>query len=296
MNFVTFGVVRSLLSGYELPQGALVAIYIVGIIICIVSAYLLGQLNFAIILSKKLFGVDVREYGSGNGGATNMLRTFGKKAGIVTLLGDMGKAVVACLIGYIVLGRLGAYISGFFCMLGHTFPAKYKFKGGKGVACAAAVILMTDLGNVLHVPVVFLILLACFAAIALGLKYVSLASVMCMLIYPLVLNRIENFILDLTFSFESLGEQDKIVFLNLYREVNISFLIALLMSILVIFMHRENIKRLLRGEESKLDLSKKSKPAFELQAESAEAAPEEETRSEKPDKNTSKKKIKRNKK
>ena len=264
MNYVTFGVVRSVLSGYDLPQGTLTAIYIAGIVVCAVLAYLLGQLNFAIILSKKLFGVDVRNFGSGNGGATNMLRTFGKKAGIVTLLGDMGKAIVACLIGYVILGRFGAYIAGFFCMLGHTFPAKYKFKGGKGVACAAAVILMTDLGNALHIPIVFIVLFACFAFIALGLKYVSLASVMCMLVYPLLLNRVETFVLGLAFpNPEQLPAHNQEVFLNMYREINLSFIVAFLMAVLVIFMHRENIKRLLRGEESKLDLSKKKNPIYE---------------------------------
>ena len=267
--YVTFGVARSLLSGLDLPQGATVALYILGILVCAAASYLLGQLNFAIILSKKLFGVDVRDYGSGNGGATNMLRTFGKKAGIVTLLGDMGKAVVSCIIGYLILGRFGAYLAGFFCMLGHNFPAKYKFKGGKGVACAAAVILMTDLGNITHIPFVFIVVLLCFALIALGLKYVSLASVMCMLIYPLLLNRVDNFILSHVITEENVNDITAPAAAAIYRDVNLSFLIAFLMAVLVIFMHRENIKRLLRGEESKLDLSKKQKTLYEASAENS---------------------------
>jgi len=219
------------------------------ILACMVVPYLLGQLNFAIILSKKLFGVDVRDYGSGNGGTTNMLRTFGKKAAIVTLVGDMGKAVVSCLIGYLLFGRLGAFIAGFFCMLGHTMPIKYKFRGGKGVACAAAIILMTDLGNIWWVPTIFIALLAVFAVIALGLKYVSLASVMCMLIYPLMLHEMEMLIANTT----------KVVI----QESGLYVIIAFMMSVLIIFMHRGNIKRLLRGEESKLDLFSKKKTLYE---------------------------------
>ena len=257
MYYVTYGLARGILSEYDLPEGAVIAFYIVSVLTCIIVPYLLGQLNFAIILSKKLFGVDVREYGSGNGGATNMLRTFGKKAGIVTLLGDMGKAVVSCIIGYLLLGRIGAFIAGFFCILGHTMPIKYKFKGGKGVACAAAVILMTDLGNMLHIPIVFLILLLCFAVIALGLKYVSLASVMCMLIYPLIMYQTEMIILN------NVLDTSSPIFGSIVRDIGLSFLIAFMMAILVIFMHRENIKRLLHGKESKLDLKGKKKTLYE---------------------------------
>lgn len=247
--YIIFGVARIFIDRANLAPWLEYTLLGLCILACMVVPYLLGQLNFAIILSKKLFGVDVRDYGSGNGGTTNMLRTFGKKAAIVTLVGDMGKAVVSCLLGYLLFGRLGAFIAGFFCMLGHTMPIKYKFRGGKGVACAAAIILMTDLGNVWWVPLIFIALLVVFAVIALGLKYVSLASIMCMLVYPLILHEMEMLIANTT----------KVVI----QESGLYVIIAFMMSVLIIFMHRENIKRLFRGEESKLDLFSKKKTLYE---------------------------------
>ena len=281
-----FGPFRYLLDSLSMPEGAKVAALAAAFVVCMIVPYLLGQLNFAIIISKKKFGVDVRDYGSGNGGTTNMLRTFGKKSAVVTLVGDMGKAIVSCLIGYLLLGRLGAFLAGLFCILGHTMPIKYKFKGGKGVACAAAVILMTDLGNAWFVPFIFLILLFVFAVIAVGLKYVSLASVMCMLIYPLFLYEVEQLF------FDAYKRADGTVIVN--KEMGLYIVCAFLMAAIIVFMHRENIKRLWRGQESKLDLSKKKKPIFEAEAEEATEPAAE--RSEKPNPNTSKKKQKRNKK
>ena len=285
-TLVMFGPLRYLIDKFAVPENAKIAILAAAFIVCMVVPYLLGQLNFAIIISKKKFGVDVRNYGSGNGGTTNMLRTFGKKSAIITLAGDMGKAVASCLVGYLLLGRLGAFIAGLFCILGHTMPIKHKFKGGKGVACAAAVILMTDLGNAWFVPFIFVILLIVFAAIALGLKYVSLASVMCMLVYPLFLYEVEQLF------FDAYRKPDGTVIVN--KEMGLYIVCAFLMAAIIVFMHRENIKRLWNGKESKLDLSKKKKPIFESEAEeSAEPVAE---RSEKPNPNTSKKKQKRNKK
>ena len=293
-NLVMFGPLRYLMSLHSVSGGIETAILAAAFIVCMVVPYLLGQLNFAIIISKKKFGADVRDYGSGNGGTTNMLRTFGKKSAIITLAGDMGKAIISCLIGYLLLGRLGAFLAGLFCILGHTFPIKYKFKGGKGVACVAAVILMTDLGNAWYIPFIFLVLLLIFAVIALGLKYVSLASVMCMLIYPLFLYEVEKLFLD------KVTRPDGTIVVN--KEVGLYVLLAFLMAAIIVFMHRENIKRLWQGKESKLDLSKKSKPIFDESApespdpEVSETHAEHVERSAKPNPNTSKKKQKRNKK
>ena len=296
-TFVDIGVVRWFLVDAKLEPWMEYTGLGICLLVCLIVPYLLGQLNFAIILSKKQFGVDIRNYGSGNGGTTNMLRTFGKKSAIITLGGDMGKAVVACLVGYIFLGRLGAFIAGLFCILGHTMPIKYKFKGGKGVACVAAVILMTDLGNAWHLPITFFVMLTMFALIALGLKFVSLASVMCMLVYPLMMHEMELLIQS------SVGV--------VLTESGIYTIIALMMALLIVFMHRENIKRLLNGTESKLDLKGKKKTLY---AESVEESATQKTteaedeiaeeptkakRSPNPDRpnpNTSKKKQKRNKK
>ena len=296
-TFVDIGVVRWFLVDAKLEPWMEYTGLGICLLVCLIVPYLLGQLNFAIILSKKQFGVDIRNYGSGNGGTTNMLRTFGKKSAIITLGGDMGKAVVACLVGYIFLGRLGAFIAGLFCILGHTMPIKYKFKGGKGVACVAAVILMTDLGNAWHLPITFFVMLTMFALIALGLKFVSLASVMCMLVYPLMMHEMEMLIQS------SVGV--------VLTESGIYTIIALMMALLIVFMHRENIKRLLNGTESKLDLSGKQKTLYaesveenatQKTTEAEDEIAEEPTKAkrspnpDRPNPNTSKKKQKRNKK
>lgn len=111
--------------------------YALGNLLIVAAAYLLGSLNFAIIVSKKLYGKDIRKYGSHNAGMTNMFRTFGKKAGFLTLAGDADKALVSVLLGRLLLGEDGAYLAGLFCILGHIAPAYYRFKGGKGVVVTA---------------------------------------------------------------------------------------------------------------------------------------------------------------
>ena len=104
------------------------------ILLSAMIAYVLGSLNFSIILSKTIFRQDVREGGSGNAGATNMARRFGKLAGILTLAGDMLKAAAALFLGHLLGGEPGMAVAGPCCQLGHCFPAFYRFKGGKGVA------------------------------------------------------------------------------------------------------------------------------------------------------------------
>ncbi|MBE6596717.1 MAG: glycerol-3-phosphate 1-O-acyltransferase PlsY [Ruminococcaceae bacterium] len=208
------------------------AIILTAAAICIFFPYLLGSMNFAIIISKKRYKADIRSFGSGNAGATNMMRTFGKTAAYLTFLGDALKAFVAGMIGYAAWGQYGVYIAGLFCILGHMFPLYYKFKGGKGVVTAAISILMCN-------PIVFLILVAIFLLIAVGTKYISLASVMCMLLYPLVLDRVEKL---------------------MGGHAGAYLVIAIANALLVVFMHRENIKRLLAGKESKFSFKKSVKP------------------------------------
>jgi glycerol-3-phosphate acyltransferase PlsY len=132
--------------GYTVP------FFIFCALLCVFVPYLLGSINFAVIISSKKYNDDVREHGSGNAGMTNMMRTYGRRAAVFTLIGDALKAVVSALLGYYAFGLIGAYVAGFFCVLGHLFPVFFKFKGGKGVVTAAFSILMCH-------PVVFLILL-----------------------------------------------------------------------------------------------------------------------------------------
>jgi glycerol-3-phosphate acyltransferase PlsY len=160
------------------------------------------------------------------------MRTFGKSAAGLTFLGDALKAFVAGLVGYAALGQYGAYIAGLFCILGHMFPIYYKFKGGKGVVTAAISILMCN-------PFVFLVLLLIFVIIVVGTKYISAGSVMCMIMYPFLLNAID-------------------LWLNQTPSPYVPF--AMANAALVIFMHRENIKRLFAGKENKFSFKKSVKP------------------------------------
>lgn len=206
---------------------------LVCILLCMVIGYLLGSLNFGVIISR-LYGEDIRTKGSGNAGATNMMRVYGKKASILTLTCDALKTIVAVYIGrLLVLGYLGAYITGLFAIIGHAWPIYFKFKGGKGVAAISAFCLVTE-------PVIFLIELAIFIIILFGFKMVSLGSVMIALIYPFLLAKITGF-----------GPH---------------VIVGMLCSALVIFLHRKNIVRIYNHTEHKfkLDFKKKKKNADEV--------------------------------
>lgn len=136
----------------------------------IIAAYLLGALNFGIIISNRLIGSDVREQGSGNAGATNMARSFGMKAGLLTLFFDMAKTCLAMWLGYAMLGETGLMAAGMAVFVGHCFPVFYGFKGGKGISVGAAIGIMLDWR-------VFLVILVAFFVVALISKKVSLGSI-----------------------------------------------------------------------------------------------------------------------
>ncbi len=201
------------------------------ILLVAVIAYLLGSMNFAIIISDRRYKEDIRSHGSKNAGMTNMMRTYGKSAAGLTLLGDALKAMVSCLLGYAAFGTTGAYIAGLFCIIGHVFPLYYRFKGGNGVVTAAVTVLMCN-------PIVFLILFIMFVVIVAFTKYISLGSVMCMLLYPIVLDRMNKW---------------------LYGYSGLEILFSLLMAVLIIAKHKENIGRLLKGSESKFSFKKSVK-------------------------------------
>ena len=210
----------------------------------IIIPYLLGSLNSAIIVSKRRFNDDIRQHGSGNGGLTNALRTYGKAAAGLTLLGDTMKAFISVAFGYLVFGYWTAAIAALFCMLGHMFPCFYKFKGGKGVLVTAASMLLLD-------PITFALCMLIFIIIVAGTKFVSLGSVMGAIFFPLILNRVAT----ITGNIALLG---------------LPCIIAIIMAVLVVFMHRANIKRLLNGTESKLSFKKKTPPAEEAKKEETE--------------------------
>ena len=153
------------------------ALFLACAVLCIIIPYLIGSINPSIIISRKKYNEDIRSYGSGNAGATNTLRTYGKKMAVLILMLDMLKAVVAILFGAFLLTMdMGGPIAALFVVVGHMFPIYYKFKGGKGVDCTGICILMLS-------PVPFPILLVIFIAIALLTRFVSLASIILSLIH-----------------------------------------------------------------------------------------------------------------
>ena len=204
----------------------------------ILSAYLLGSINFAIIISGKKYKEDIRSHGSKNAGMTNMMRTYGKSAAVLTLVGDTLKAVLSCVIGYLAMGQLGAYAAGLFCMIGHVFPLYYGFKGGKGVVTAAATVLMTD-------PLVFLILITLFIIMVAIWRYISLASITCIGLYPLILSFTTK------------------VFAG---KISPFILFTVLMAFLIIGKHWPNIQRLREGTESKFSFKKSVKKSQKEEA------------------------------
>ena len=215
-----------LVNRHPEEDAAQIALHVGMYLICILIPYLLGSINPAILISKLKYHEDIRQFGSGNPGTTNMLRTYGKGAAAATFILDLLKAAVSVWIGCLLASYAGAAIAGFFVIFGHMYPIYYKFQGGKGVACLAMVILN------LH-PIVFVILLGMFLAIVIGTKFVSLASVMCSLLYPLILHA--------------------------FYGPGIVFIMALLCTAFVVFRHRENLKRIWAGTERKISFSKHSK-------------------------------------
>ncbi|MBQ7846728.1 MAG: glycerol-3-phosphate 1-O-acyltransferase PlsY [Clostridia bacterium] len=206
--------------------------YPVTLVICFVAAYLMGSINFGVIISKKMCNDDVRNHGSGNAGMTNVMRVHGKKPAILTLLGDAGKAMLSALFGLLLAGNGAGYLALAGCMIGHAFPIFFKFKGGKAVACAAGGMLILE-------PLALLILMAFFVIIVLGTKYVSLGSVIAGLLIPVMVDSIWQFS-----PVHNMGNPD----------VPMVMICSVFYACFLAWLHRANIKRLYQGEERKTDL------------------------------------------
>ncbi len=219
---------------------------IIAFVFIAILSYLLGSLNFGVILSNKLKKDDVRNHGSGNAGTTNMLRSYGKGIALLTIIGDMLKVFVAIYISIAIFSYVpvtlneidGGFLntidlnmflksfSGFFCVLGHIFPCYFKFKGGKGVATSGGMVFAIDWR-------VALILLAIFIVIVLLTKYVSLGSIIMAILYP--------------------------VFIFAFHKSIILTLIAAVFTIIVVTAHRENVVKLIKHKENKIDFKSKNK-------------------------------------
>jgi glycerol-3-phosphate acyltransferase PlsY len=218
-------------------------ILIMPFILSALAAYLIGSISFSIIFTRLFLKTDVREHGSGNAGTTNVLRTAGKLPALLTLLFDFLKAVAAVTIARLLLGifqvNIGgnlqltvtvSFVAGIFCILGHIYPVYFSFRGGKGALTAVALVAL------IH-PGIFIIEILIFTIVVLITKYVSAGTVIAAIFYPITTLLLLSFF------------GDRYAFLDA--------LFALIISAIVIYKHKANIKRLLSGTESKLGQKKK---------------------------------------
>lgn len=208
--------------------------FVLPALVVAVVAYFCGCFNGAVIVSKYILRDDVRKHGSGNAGLTNFYRTFGGPLTLVVILTDVLKAIVAVWVGilvakYFVLDdalviALGKYWAGTFCLLGHMFPCMFQFKGGKGILSGGTIAIMMDWR-------VALVVWGGFLVLAIITKWVSLGSCWAGLSFPFV----SWFV---------------------YQDV-IILLLAIVCGGLILWKHRGNIKRILKGEESKFSFHHK---------------------------------------
>ena len=200
-------------------------------ILIAIIAYLIGSISFSVIISKKMAGFDVREKGSGNAGSTNVLRTAGKKPAALTLICDILKGVIAVLIAFLI-GKIFNFsvsdsafliqIAGILVVIGHTFPIFFGFKGGKGVATALGVLLMSNwqIGLICLVFALVLIILT---------RMVSLGACSAAVLFPVL----------------TLFINEHYTVLTEGKSGSVYFIYSVILAVIVLYNHRSNIKRIL---------------------------------------------------
>lgn len=206
-----------------------------GIVIAVaILGYAIGSISFSVIFSRKFAGFDLRDKGSGNAGSTNALRTAGKKVAILTLACDILKGVVAILLA-ILIGRIFKYnnisllvqIAAVGAIIGHTFPIFFEFRGGKGVATALGILLLVNW----KIGIICLIFALILMAVT---KIVSIGSIAAAILFPiLVLFISDSFIVEGSY-----------------------FIFSIIIALIVIFNHRNNIKKIVDGTENKVSFKK----------------------------------------
>jgi len=195
-------------------------------------AYLIGSINFSIIVSKKMAGFDLREKGSKNAGTTNTLRTVGKRAAAIVLLCDILKGVIAVFIAKLISSNVNTAIScqiaAFCVVLGHTFPIFFELKGGKGVATSIGVLLVLNwkIGLICLMYGIIMILLT---------RMVSLGSITAAILFPVLTIFIRENYIAIGFGYTIFG---------------------IIMAIFILYNHRTNIKRLSEGTENRINFKK----------------------------------------
>ena len=193
-------------------------------ILVVLIGYLLGSLSASIFMSRRVYGSDVRSQGSGNAGATNMARVYGAKAGLITLAADMAKTAAAMWLGWLILGETGLALGGAACITGHCWPVYHGFSGGKGVSAGAAIALVIDWRVFVAVIAVFLLTAVLSKKVSLGSLCGAVTISISALLFGLSLPRI---------------------------------LLAVYGMLLVAARHRDNILRLIAGEEKDFTLGNK---------------------------------------
>lgn len=190
-----------------------------GAILAIIASYLIGSIPFGLLVGKLWANLDVREYGSGNIGTSNVLRTVGPAAAIIVFALDVAKGAVAVYLGTLAGGEFVRIMAGVAAIAGHNWPIYLKLKGGKGIA--------TSLGAVISLtPVIALILLGLWIAIVGITRYISLGSLAAAVLFP--------------------------IFLIISHAPLTYVLAGVLISAFAIYRHRSNIQRLLAGTEHKI--------------------------------------------
>ena len=203
-------------------------------IIVAILAYLIGSVNFSILISKKMAGFDVREKGSNNAGTTNVLRTVGKKAAAITLICDILKGVVAVLLAILIAkissknAALLAQIAAIEVVIGHTFPVFFGFKGGKGVATSLGILLIINW----KIGLICLIFGVALIAVT---RMVSLGSISAAILFAILTIFIQD---------SYIASGNYIIF-------------AFMLAGFVIFNHRKNLVRIFKGEENRISFKKK---------------------------------------
>ncbi len=223
----------------------------VAMLLAAACAYVLGSVSFAILVTRAFSGKDIRSFGSGNAGATNVLRSQGKLPAALTFIGDLGKSMLSVFLGGRILCNLqlnpaaageaellmynpenlrliGSYLAGVCCILGHLYPLFFRFRGGKGVMTTFGMTLLLDWKTTL-------ILLAVFIAVVLSTRMVSLGSITAGVLLPIVTFVMRYF---------AYGQR--------WETAAFCAAVALLIAVIVIIKHRENIRRILAGTESKI--------------------------------------------
>ena len=202
-------------------------------------SYLLGSISFAVIITRLFIKKDIRDFGSGNAGMTNVLRTVGKFPAALTLLGDFSKAVAAVYFSkwlfasfagsdFVYIVESATYIAGIFSLLGHLYPIWFGFRGGKGVLTSAGIFFVID-------PLLCTVSIIIFAIIAFSTGYVSLGSICGLGSAPIL-----TLVVGLTLRSDTLTPA------TVYWQTALVFVLAGIS----ILMHKENIKRLLNGTEN----------------------------------------------